>query len=77
MNNIHYLAQILRHMPASYFKPVGQAFVDHYNQRFGVNWGPEWAGYSFAYFVYCAVGSAHNFSHPGFHLTAPADLQAS
>ena len=62
-------------MPASYFKPVGQEFINHYNRRFGVNWGPEWAGYSFAYFLYCAVGGHNNFSHPGFHRTGSVQLQ--
>lgn len=64
-------------MPPSYFRPVGQAFVDHYNRRFDGQMGPEWAGYSLAYLVYCAVGSMNNFSHPGFARTAPDELQAS
>ena len=64
-------------MPPSFFKPVGQAFIDHYNCRFNTNWGREWADYSLAYFIYTCVGGQNNFSHPGFDRSAPAELQVN
>ena len=64
-------------MPPSFFKPVGQVFIDHYNRRYNMNWGPEWANYSLAYFIYTCVGGQNNFSHPGFDRSAPAELQVN
>jgi hypothetical protein len=62
-------------MPKAWFKPVGQAFINGYNQRFNGQLGPEWAGRTKANIIYYCVVSMYNFSHPGFNKTAPAQLQ--
>jgi hypothetical protein len=60
-------------MPASYFKPLGQNFVAHYDAKYTTNWGPEMEDLCMAYLVYCVVGGHNNFGHPGFaRMTAPA-----
>ena len=69
--------QVLRYLSPAFFKPMGQAFIDHYNRRFNANWGPEWGGYCFSYFIYLAVCSMNNFSHPGFARTVPPALQVA
>ena len=63
-------------MPPAFFLPVGEEFLDFYNDKFNANWGPEFAGYSFAYFVYLCCVSQYNLFHPKFHRSAPAELQA-
>ena len=63
-------------MPPAFFLPVGQPFVEDQNEKFNSNWGDEFAGYCFAYFVYLCCVSQHNFFHPKFHRSAPAELQA-
>ena len=62
-------------MPAAFFKPVGAAFIQDYNQLFQCQWGPEWGDYSLAYLIYISVVSMYNFSHPKFLHSAPAELQ--
>ena len=68
--------QILETMPAAFFLPVGQPFVEHNNCKFNSNWADEFAGYCFGYFVYLCCVSQYNSFHPKFHRSAPADLQA-
>ena len=62
-------------MPKAWFKPVGQAFVKVYNQRFNGQLSNEWAGRSMANILYHCIISFHNFAHPCFDKTAPAQLQ--
>ena len=64
-------------MPAAFFLPIGQPFVEHNNDKFNSNWGDEFGDYCFAYLVYLCCVSQHNSFHPKFHRSAPADLQAS
>ena len=73
--NRNTLAQVLKSMPPSFFKPVGQRFIDHYNRKYNLQWGPEWAGQCFATFLYTACGSLTNYRHPFFDRTAPPQLQ--
>jgi hypothetical protein len=56
---------------------VGRRFIEEYNQRFNLNWGPEWEGYCFAFFIYLAICSFHNFSHPLFMRTADPQHQVT
>jgi hypothetical protein len=62
-------------LPKGWFKPVGQTFINVYNQRFNGQLGPEWAGRSMANILYHCIISFHNFGHPCFDKTAPAQLQ--
>ena len=70
-------SQILHRLPKAWFRPVGQAFINMYNQRFNGQLGPEWAGRSMANILYHCIISFHNYSHPCFDKTAPAQLQVS
>ena len=42
-----------------------------------MNWGAEWHEYSFAYFLYLAIGSFHNYSHPLFMRSADPQHQVA
>ena len=70
-------SQILHRVPKAWFRPVGQVFINVYNQRFNGHLGPEWAGRSMANILYHCVISFHNYSHPCFDKTAPAQLQVN
>ena len=70
-------SQILHRLPKAWFRPVGQTFINVYNQRFNGHLGPEWAGRSMANILYHCVISFHNYSHPCFDKTAPARLQVN
>jgi hypothetical protein len=69
--------QILRAIPPAWFRPVGRQFIEFWNQRFGMNWGAEWHEYCFAYFLYLAIGSFHNFNHPLFMRSADPQHQVA
>ena len=73
-----YSVQILRHLPAAYFKPVGRSFIVSINAKFNVQPPLDedtFGRYCFAYFLYCDIGGCHNISHPGFLRTAQPELQ--
>ena len=41
-------------------------------------WDPnEFGEYCFGYLVFLCAATMHNFSHPGFHRTAPPQLQVT
>ena len=42
-----------------------------------MNWGAEWHEYCFAYFLYLAIGSFHNYSHPLFMRSADPQHQVA
>ena len=67
--------QILKRLPKAWFKPVGQMFINKYNQQFNGHLGPEWAGRSIVNILYHVVISMYNYAHPCFDKTAPAQLQ--
>ena len=67
--------QVLNGMPASYFAPIGQEMLAHYNGLFECDWTMEWAGYSIAYLVFVCSVSLYNYGHPKFLRTAPDALQ--
>jgi hypothetical protein len=54
---------------------MGAAMIAYYNARYGVNLGVEWHGRCIADLIYNAVCGHNNFTHPGFHRTAPPQLQ--
>ena len=62
-------------MPSSFFKPVGTSFIQTFSDRYGSNWGEEWAGYSLGYLIYVCIVSMHNYGHPKFRRSAPPELQ--
>ena len=70
------MSQVLRNLPPSFFKPVGEDFIEYYSERYEVDWtrGP-WSKYSLAYYIYCDVVGQYNFSHPGFRRSADPRLQ--
>ena len=54
---------------------MGAGFINHYNNKYGQQYGPEWSEYSLLYIEFLVSIGLYNWFHPKFARTAPEAFQ--